>query len=395
MRKPTIWTILAGLVALVVAGIAVASQPGAETDDATASFSATEVKRLKTRTCQGADGTYEITHAVLEGEVTTADPAVLGGKLRLHLKSVYNDTENLGWVTGKAHIHNETADPDTRARASFKAVNVGGNLEGILVGGAGAPHWKLLATFSAEVRGLIEPSAEMVELTLGTSVQNCGQEVDWSYFPFGTTMISLVVELPDGRSVQVASIGREGAVGGARPGEAGLPLGGELLALAQGRDRGVGHRDRAHHARADLAPDVEQRGAHHVGAGLGIAPGERVHLALDGLAEGPVPRRVELDLVDAVAVAIVRAQDRLVALGGVELDARAHARAHCDLLDIFALGAGRARTDDGVDERLEVGLEVRLGEARLADAGVDDAGLVGTVLHLTCFCVLDRTWRHP
>lgn len=149
MRKPTIWTILAGLVALVVAGIAVASQRGAETDDATAAFSATEVKRLKTRTCEGADGTYEITHAVLEGEVTTADPAVLGGKLRLHLKSVYNDTENLGWVTGKAHIHNETADPDTRARASFKAVNVGGNLEGILVGGAGAPHWKLLATFSA------------------------------------------------------------------------------------------------------------------------------------------------------------------------------------------------------------------------------------------------------
>ena len=36
----------------------------------------------------------------------------------------------------------------------------------------------------------------------------------WSYFPFGTTMISLVVEMTDGRSVQVASIGREGAVGG-------------------------------------------------------------------------------------------------------------------------------------------------------------------------------------
>jgi hypothetical protein len=62
---------------------------------------------------------------------------------------VYNETEDLGWVTGKAHIRNETAEPDTRARASFKAVNVGGNLEGLLVGGAGAPHWKLLATFSA------------------------------------------------------------------------------------------------------------------------------------------------------------------------------------------------------------------------------------------------------
>ena len=149
MRQRTIWSIVAGLVALVVTGLAVASQHGAQTDDATATFSATEVKRMKTRTCEGADGTYKITRAVLEGEVTTADPALLGGKLRLHLKSVYNDTEDLGWVTGKAHIRNETAEPDTRARASFKAVNVGGNLEGILVGGAGAPHWKLLATFSA------------------------------------------------------------------------------------------------------------------------------------------------------------------------------------------------------------------------------------------------------
>ena len=72
----------------------------------------------------------------------------------------------------------------------------------------------LLATFSAEARALIEPGADIVELTVGQLVQNRGQDVEWSYFPFGTTMISLVVELADGRSVQVASIGREGAVGG-------------------------------------------------------------------------------------------------------------------------------------------------------------------------------------
>jgi CRP-like cAMP-binding protein len=72
----------------------------------------------------------------------------------------------------------------------------------------------LLATFSADVRGLIEPDGEIVELTLGERVQTRGKDVDWSYFPFGTTMISLVVEMADGRSVQVASIGREGAVGG-------------------------------------------------------------------------------------------------------------------------------------------------------------------------------------
>lgn len=72
----------------------------------------------------------------------------------------------------------------------------------------------LLATFSEEVRKLLEPQAEVVELDIGAHVQSRGQDVERSYFPFGTTMVSLVVELSDGRSVQVASIGREGAVGG-------------------------------------------------------------------------------------------------------------------------------------------------------------------------------------
>jgi hypothetical protein len=151
MRKRTTWTILAGLVALAVAGLAIAANHGAQTDAATAEFSATTVKRIKTRTCEGADGTYKITHAIVEGTVTSTTDPLLAGNLRLHLKSVYNDTEKLGWVTGKAHIRNELADPDTRARASLKAVNVDGEIEGLLVGGAGAPHWKLLANFSANL----------------------------------------------------------------------------------------------------------------------------------------------------------------------------------------------------------------------------------------------------
>jgi hypothetical protein len=149
MHKRTLWASLAGLVALVVAGIAVASHHGAQTGAATATFSATEVKRVKSRTCEGADGTYKITHAVVHGEVVSASDPVLAGKLRLRLKSVYNTTEGLGWVVGKAHVRNEAPEPDTHARAWFKAVNVGGKLEGLLVGGAGAPHWRLLANFSA------------------------------------------------------------------------------------------------------------------------------------------------------------------------------------------------------------------------------------------------------
>ena len=72
----------------------------------------------------------------------------------------------------------------------------------------------LLATFSQEARALVEPYGEIVDLELCDRVQRRGNDVEWSYFPFGTTMISLVVELSDGRSVEVASIGREGAVGG-------------------------------------------------------------------------------------------------------------------------------------------------------------------------------------
>ena len=73
---------------------------------------------------------------------------------------------------------------------------------------------RLLATFSAESRALIEPYGTVVELELGSVVQECGQDVVTTFFPFGTTMISLYRDLSDGRSVEVASIGQEGAVGG-------------------------------------------------------------------------------------------------------------------------------------------------------------------------------------
>lgn len=72
----------------------------------------------------------------------------------------------------------------------------------------------LLSTFSPEYRALLATSAEVVQLDLGEHIQTRGSDVEWSYFPYRTTMISLVVRLKDGRSTEVASIGREGAVGG-------------------------------------------------------------------------------------------------------------------------------------------------------------------------------------
>lgn len=73
---------------------------------------------------------------------------------------------------------------------------------------------RLLATFSGEARSLLEPVGEMVRLETGDLVLRHGEQVSASLFPVGQTMISMSIEQPDGRSIEVASIGREGAVGG-------------------------------------------------------------------------------------------------------------------------------------------------------------------------------------
>lgn len=73
---------------------------------------------------------------------------------------------------------------------------------------------RLLSTFSPEARALIEPFGTMVELETGTILLRRGEEVSSSLFPVGPTMISMAIELSGGRTVEVASIGRRGAVGG-------------------------------------------------------------------------------------------------------------------------------------------------------------------------------------
>jgi len=73
---------------------------------------------------------------------------------------------------------------------------------------------RLLSTFSREARALIEPFGEMMELGAGDIVLTRGDQVRASLFPVGSTMISMTIELSGGRTAEVASVGREGAVGG-------------------------------------------------------------------------------------------------------------------------------------------------------------------------------------
>jgi len=73
---------------------------------------------------------------------------------------------------------------------------------------------RLLSTFATEARGLIEPFGELVELKSGDVVLQRGEQAQSSLFPIGATVIAMCTELSDGRSVEVASVGREGALGG-------------------------------------------------------------------------------------------------------------------------------------------------------------------------------------
>lgn len=147
MGRYKIWLGAAVVFAVATAGIAVASEPLAQTQAVTATFDA-DVKRSKTHTCKGSDGTYRRTHAVYWGTATSDNPA-LNGRIRLFLRSFYNVDEKLGKVSGEVHIRN--AELEQGARAHLVAVNSDGKLEGMLVGVAGRPRARLFANFTASV----------------------------------------------------------------------------------------------------------------------------------------------------------------------------------------------------------------------------------------------------
>ena len=73
---------------------------------------------------------------------------------------------------------------------------------------------RLLSTFSREARALIEPYGTIIELEAGDTVLQRSEQVRSSIFPVAPTMITMVVDMSGGRSIEVASIGNGGAVGG-------------------------------------------------------------------------------------------------------------------------------------------------------------------------------------
>ena len=73
---------------------------------------------------------------------------------------------------------------------------------------------RLLATLNPADRAILESGAEIVDLKRDTVLFDAGGEVAASYFPAAGAMISLVLFMHDGRTVEVATIGKEGAAGG-------------------------------------------------------------------------------------------------------------------------------------------------------------------------------------
>lgn len=73
---------------------------------------------------------------------------------------------------------------------------------------------RLLAAISQREFEVLEPHLDLVSLPRGKVLFEPGDDVTTTYFPCHRTMASLLIVTRDGREVEAATIGREGAVGG-------------------------------------------------------------------------------------------------------------------------------------------------------------------------------------
>lgn len=72
---------------------------------------------------------------------------------------------------------------------------------------------QLLATLPGNVFDAIQPSLIHVDLKLRTVLYNAEDEIDFVYFP-QAGMISLLQVLDDSRGIEIATVGKEGVLGG-------------------------------------------------------------------------------------------------------------------------------------------------------------------------------------
>jgi hypothetical protein len=165
--KRTTTLILTALVALAVAGLAIAQdrQPK-QTAAVVAAFTATATGTAKSTTCTGADGTYKVTRAAYEG-TSTGDPK-LAGKVALRLESVVNETNGLGWTKGKLTVRD--AAGKTLAKTDLVAVNTAKTVLNGFVTGRVKDSGRLYANFSGAV--VADGSSVTGELGAGAALNS-------------------------------------------------------------------------------------------------------------------------------------------------------------------------------------------------------------------------------
>lgn len=139
-----------------------------------------------------------------------------------------------------------------------------------------------------------------------------------------------------------------------RGGEQRLVARGQLRGVPQRRHGGVGHRDRAAVAGVGT-PGVELGRAGHVRARPVVRPRRGVQAVRDRGTHQLVPGRVELHLVDAVAVPVVGAQDRRVLVRQPPVLDRLLATAEAAQLVQLGGGPAGALAFEPVEQRRVVG----------------------------------------
>lgn len=72
----------------------------------------------------------------------------------------------------------------------------------------------LLRALRPQDYDIVEPYLNVVKIEAGATLYRPGDFVQTVYFPCGPAMAAYLVELPEGKGVETALIGREGAMGG-------------------------------------------------------------------------------------------------------------------------------------------------------------------------------------
>jgi CRP-like cAMP-binding protein len=87
-------------------------------------------------------------------------------------------------------------------------------LNGVISNNATEDGNNLLRALRADDLDLLRPHFQEIACDSGTVLYEPGDNVRHAYFPCGPALVSFMVVLEDGRGVETALVGREGAVGG-------------------------------------------------------------------------------------------------------------------------------------------------------------------------------------